>query len=214
MKYLKYPRTVHLPWSEAITSDDKVAHSVGHFVGKQVVVTEKMDGENTTLYSDHLHARSLDSKGGEDRAWVKQLWSGIRSDIPQGWRICGENLWAKHSVAYTELKSYFYGFSIWDDNNNALSWDDTVEYFGMLGIVPVPVLYSGEWDEKAIRSLSKGMNLEQTEGYVVRLADSFHYNDFSTSVAKFVRKGHVQTDKHWRTQEFVPNILKNYGNLK
>jgi hypothetical protein len=89
----------------------------------------------------------------------------------------------------------------------ALSWDDTVEYFEMLGVFPVPVLYSGIWNEVAIRNLSKGINLEQTEGYVVRLADSFHYDNFSTSVAKFVRKGHVQTDKHWRSQEFVPNQL-------
>lgn len=207
MGYVKYPRTYHLPWSEAITSDDKVMHSAEHFVGKQVVVTEKMDGENTTMYRDHVHARSLDSRGGEDRAWVKQFWAQIRNDIPQGWRICGENLWAKHSVSYTELKSYFYGFSIWDNNNVALSWDDTVEYFGMLGIVPVPVLYSGEWDEKTIRSLTKGLNLEQTEGYVVRLVDSFHYDNFGKSVAKFVRKGHVQTDKHWRTQKLIPNSI-------
>lgn len=207
MAPVKYPRTYHLPWSEAVTSDDKVCQTLEHFAGKQIVVTEKMDGENTTLYRDHIHARSLDSKGGEDRAWVKQFWSQIRNDIPEGWRICGENLWAKHSVAYTELKSYFYGFSIWDCSNTALSWDETVEYFGMLGVCPVPVLFSGTWNEAAIRKLSKGMNLEQTEGYVVRLADSFHYDNFSTSVAKFVRKGHVQTDKHWRYQEFVPNQL-------
>lgn len=207
MDCVKYPRTPHLPWSEGATSDDKVVKGVAQFEGRQVVVTEKMDGENTTMYRDNVHARSIDGKGGEDRAWVKQFWSQIRSDIPEGWRICGENLWAKHSVSYSELKSYFYGFSIWDESNNALSWDDTAEYFGMLGIVSVPVLYQGAWDEAAIRSLSKGMNLEQTEGYVVRLADSFHYGEFGQSVAKFVRKGHVQTDKHWRTQKFVPNSL-------
>jgi hypothetical protein len=207
MEAIKYPRTYHLPWSEAITSDDKVTHSIEHFAGKQVVVTEKMDGENTTMYRDNIHARSLDSRGGEDRAWVKQFWAQVRNDIPQGWRICGENLWAKHSVSYTELKSYFYGFSIWDNNNVALSWGDTVEYFGMLGIVPVPVLYEGVWDEKVVRNLSRNMNLDQTEGYVVRLADSFHYDNFGKSVAKFVRKGHVQTDKHWRTQKLIPNPI-------
>lgn len=207
MACVKYPRTPHLPWSEGATSDDKVVKGVAQFEGRQVVVTEKMDGENTTMYRDQIHARSLDGKGGEDRAWVTQLWSQIRFDIPMGWRICGENLWACHSVHYTGLKSYFYGFSIWDEGNNALSWDDTAEYFGMLGIVSAPVIYQGVWDEAAIRSLSKGMNLEQTEGYVVRLADSFHYDNFGASVAKFVRKGHVQTDKHWRTQKFVPNSL-------
>jgi hypothetical protein len=205
--YTKYPRTFHLPWSLGATSDDKVVPSVSHFKGRQVVVTEKMDGENTTLYRNHIHARSLDSKGGEDRAWVKQFWVSIRSDIPEGWRICGENLWAKHSVFYTNLRSYFYGFNIWDADNQTLSWGDTVDYFSMLGITSVPVLYSGVWDEAAIRNLSNGLNLVETEGYVVRLADSFHYDDFGVSVAKFVRADHVQTDKHWRSQQFVTNSL-------
>lgn len=207
MAPVKYPRTPHLPWSEALTPDDKVCQTLDHFEGRQVVVTEKMDGENTTLYRNHIHARSLDSRGGEDRAWVKQFWSQIRNDIPEGWRICGENLWAKHSVSYTELQSYFYGFSIWDSSNIALSWNDSVEYFEILGVTPVPVLYSGIWNEVTIRNLVKNMDLEKTEGYVVRLADSFHYDNFSASVAKFVRKGHVQTDKHWRSQAFVPNQL-------
>jgi len=205
--YTKYPRTFHLPWSPGATSDDKVVPSVSHFEGRQVVVTEKMDGENTTLYRNHIHARSLDSKGGEDRAWVKQFWGSIRSDIPEGWRICGENLWACHSVQYTNLKSYFYGFSLWDCYNIVLPWVDTVEYFEMLGICPVPVLYSGVWDETVIRNLSNSLDFKKTEGYVVRLADSFHYDDFGVSVAKFVRADHVQTDKHWRSQQFVANGL-------
>lgn len=166
-----------------------------------------MDGENTTMYRDHIHARSLDSKGSEDRAWVKQFWASIRGEIPEGWRVCGENLWAKHSVSYTNLRSYFYGFSLWDADNQAPSWKDTVDYFAMLGITPVPVLYSGVWDEIAIRNLAKDMDLNKTEGYVVRLASSFHYDNFSTSVAKFVRANHVQTDRHWRSQQFVPNGL-------
>lgn len=205
--YTKYPRTFHLPWSEAVTSDDKVVPSVAHFEGRQVIVTEKMDGENTTMYRDHIHARSMDSKGGEDRAWVKQFWASIRGEIPEGWRICGENLWAKHSVSYTNLRSYFYGFSLWDADNQAPSWKDTVDYFAMLGITSVPVIYSGVWNEVAIRNLVKDMDLNKTEGYVVRLADSFHYDNFSTSVAKFVRANHVQTGKHWRSQQFVPNCL-------
>ena len=77
----------------------------------------------------------------------------------------------------------------------------------MLGITPVPVLYSGVWDEIAIRNLSNSLNLTEAEGYVVRLASSFHYDNFSTSVAKFVRANHIQTDRHWRSQQFVPNGL-------
>lgn len=57
----KYPRTYHVPWSPGTTSDDRLLKSVDQFVGKCVVVTEKMDGENTTMSKDYVHARSLDS---------------------------------------------------------------------------------------------------------------------------------------------------------
>lgn len=207
MTFTKYPRTRHLPWSLGVTSDDKVLQSTDCFLGKEVVVTEKMDGENTTLYHDGLHSRSLDGRGGEDRAWVTQFWASVRKDIPQGWRICGENLWARHSIAYSNLESFFYGFSIWDEKNSALNWNDTEEYFSIIGIRTVPVLYQGPWNEREIQNLSKSMDLLNKEGYVVRVADSFAYEEFGTSVAKFVRKGHVQTDKHWRHMSIQPNSL-------
>jgi hypothetical protein len=206
--YVKYPRTNHLPWSPGVHDDDRVQHDLSAFEGKRVIITEKMDGENTTMYRDHIHARSIDSRGGEDRAWVKQMWSRISYDIPEDWRICGENLWAEHSIYYEGLKSYFYGFSVWDDKNNCLSWDETLEYFNLLDIIPVPVLYDDIWDEKKIRKIEQTLNYDRNEGYVVRLADSFTYGQFKSSIAKFVRAGHVQTSKHWRQgRRFVANKL-------
>ena len=41
----KYPRTSHLPWSLGSTDDDKMLQSVDHFIGQEVVVTVKLDGE-------------------------------------------------------------------------------------------------------------------------------------------------------------------------
>lgn len=70
---VKYPRTFHLPWSRSYTHDDKVLKHVQHFEGKEVVVTEKMDGENTTMYRDYLHARSIDSKDHPSRHWIKNV---------------------------------------------------------------------------------------------------------------------------------------------
>ena len=206
--FIKYPRTPHLPWSPGTTDDDKVLHDLSHFEGKRVVITKKMDGENTTMYSNHIHARSIDSRGGVDRDWVKTMWAGMAHNIPENWRICGENLWARHSIAYDELPSYFMAFSIWDESNVCLSWDETLHYFAMLGVEPVYVIYDGLWNEDACRKLHTELDPVKDEGFVVRLADSFHYDNFGTSVAKYVRKGHVQTDKHWRHQEIVPNGLK------
>jgi len=136
------------------------------------------------------------------------MFAGIAHNMPENWRICGENLWAKHSIHYDSLPSYFMGFSIWNEHNVCLPWDDTVQYFQLLGIEPVPVIYDGVWDEMFFRSIHSKLDPEKDEGFVVRLADSYHYDDFARSIAKFVRKGHVQTDKHWRHQAIVPNGLK------
>ena len=63
-------------------------------------------------------------------------------------------------------------------------------------------------DEKVIRALEKQLSWDKNEGYVVRVADSFTYGQFKTSIAKFVREGHVTTTKHWRAgRHFTPNEL-------
>jgi hypothetical protein len=206
-RYVQYPRTLHLPWSESLTADDRMMTSLEAFVGKRVVATEKMDGENTSLYSDHTHARSLDGRGHPSRDWVKRFWSEFATDIPERWRICGENLYAKHSIYYENLPSYFMGFSVWNEHNECLSWDETMEWFKLLGITPVPVIYDGVFDEKVIRRLWRSRDASKCEGYVVRLADAFPFAEFHRSVGKFVRKNHVQTSTHWKSQKIVPNRL-------
>lgn len=207
--YVKYPRTHHLPWSPGLTDDDRVIKDLSAFDGKRVIVTVKMDGENTNLYQDHYHARSVDSKSHPSRDWAKAKWAKFAYDIPKGWRICCENLYAKHSIHYTDLPDYLMGFSVWDDRNVCQSWDDTLFMLEYFGIIPVPVLYDGIWDEKKIKALWNDSMWDNVEGYVVRVADSFTYGQFRTHVAKFVRKGHVQTSKHWmRGQPITPNQLK------
>jgi len=197
----KYPRTPHLPWSPGATSDDKFIEDMSTLTSaSSVVVTEKVDGENTTLTRDHVHARSLDSRDHPSRHWVKGLWSTIRHEIPEGFKICGENLWAVHSIEYRSLPSYFLVFAVFDEET-VLSWEDTVAVAEMLGLHTVPVLYRGPWNEAAVRACMTGdagsrCGGEQ-EGYVVRVASSFLTSGFGTHVAKYVRNGHVQTDQHW-----------------
>lgn len=206
---VKYPRTLHLPWSESVNSDDKVHKTTSQFEGRRVIVTEKMDGENTTMYSDYIHARSLDSKNHPSRNWVKGLWGSIRNDIPEGWRVCGENLYAKHSIQYDALPSYFMGFSVWDDTNTCIEWDETLDWFKSMSIVSVPVIYDGIYDEALVKSLWKG-DRDSKEGYVIRVADRIPYDEFRNLCGKFVRKNHVQTTEHWMHAAVIePNGLKN-----
>ena len=63
------------------------------------------------------------------------------------------------------------GFSIWDESNVCLDWDDTQSWFLLLGITSVPVLYDGIYDEALLRKLADSLDPSVSEGYVVRVAD-------------------------------------------
>lgn len=165
---------------------------------------------NSSLYTNYYHARSTESKSHPSQNWCKNFHSQIKYDIPQGWRICGENMYSKHSIAYDDLKSFFYGFSVWNDKNVCLSWDESIEWFNLLGIEPVPVLYRGIFDVITAQNIFKSLDTDKQEGYVLRIADSFDYANFKHSIAKCVRKNHVQTVQHWKYgQPIIPNTLKN-----
>ena len=197
-EYVKYPRTLHLPWSPGITKDDRVHKDMSNFEGQQVVVTEKMDGENFTGYQNYCHARSVDGRSHYTRNWAKTFWSQRSFNLNAGWRVCAENLWAEHSITYDELESFLLVFSIWDNDNFCLDWNETKEFVELLDMTPVKVLYEGIYDEEHIKSLYNTNQRNCSEGYVVRNANKFHYKDFNKNVGKYVRANHVQTAQlHW-----------------
>lgn len=239
-KYYKYPHTPYLSFSPTIESIDETDKSIklifdnNELYNKEWDFTLKMDGENATLYRDHIHARSLDSRHHESRSYVKGLHSEIKHRIPEGWRICGENLYAVHSIKYDDLWDYFLVFSVWDENNMCLSVLDTLEFLEPLGLRMCPSMKFG------ISTLEKNgkfglvnhrgpfykildVNLIQVnfleeypneEGFVIRNANSFHFDDFHKNVAKWVRPNHVQTDQHWMHKKIEKNGLtkvRNFG---
>jgi hypothetical protein len=157
-----------------------------------------------------LQARSIDYEPHPSRNQIKALHSQIAYNIPKGWRICCENLTAKHSIKYTGLKSYCNVFSIWD-GCTCLSWDDTVTYASVLGLEVVPVIKRCKWDPLYAGlsglQLAGIMDFTKQEGYVIRPAGAFHLKDFRNVVGKYVRKGHVQTHGHWMRQRLEYNEL-------
>lgn len=199
------------PQSRSRTEDDKVLKKTDHLHDLNVVITEKMDGESCSMYRHHIHARSLDSRPRPDQDWVRRFWSNRRFEIPKGWRICGENLWAQHSIKYENLESYFYGFSVWNENNERLSWSETLEWFSLLDIIPVRVLYEGPYSDHIVEKLIANMDPSTMEGFVVANSEQFHYDDFAMNMAKYVRPKHVQTEKHWLHSEIKPNGISIEG---
>lgn len=209
---VKYPRTFHFPWSPGVTDDDRVISDFSACyrdgLPRDVVVSVKMDGENSTLYRDHFHARSVDGEPHPSQSWIRRLHGQIAHDIPEGWRVCAENLYAKHSIRYEHLSAFAQVFSVWNDRNVCLSWDETKEWAALLGMEMVPVLYEGPFDPAVIRRLVRESYAgDPMEGYVCRVRDAFHYSEFRRVVGKYVRAGHAQTTHAWKRQAVVPNAV-------
>ena len=211
--YTKYPRTFHLPYSLTITEDDKRLESDEQFVRMdEVYCSIKMDGENTTVYSDgYIHARSLDGNKHPWQSWLKKYIQTWCKDIPAGWRVCGENLYPAHSIHYIfpDEKYFFQIFGIYNDRNEALSLEDTKTFAELLGVKMVDIFYVGKYDKELIlRKFEeyKENSANEVEGFVVRNCDAFRYEDFSRNAGKFVRANHVQTDSHW-TENWQPNKI-------
>ncbi len=208
---IKYPRTYHFPWSPGCKNDDRMLDiDVFREWNHEVIISEKMDGENTSLYPSSLHVRSLDYEPHPSRSIIKSIHGSIAHNIPKGWRICCENLTAVHSIKYTNLKSYCNVINIWD-GDTCLGWDDTVTFSSILGLETVPVIWRGLWPHDyptlCELQLAEHIFVENKEGYVVRPSASFKFSDFNKVVGKYVRENHVQTDEHWMKKPIEFNGL-------
>lgn len=201
----KYNRTYHLPWSPGATSDDKISKSIDNLIGIDIIITEKLDGENCGMTNDGVYARSHATF--TTSAWsreVRQIHDiKVRGQLDDNVYLFGENMEGVHSIEYSNLKSYFYLFGV-RDNNIWIPWQSVEEYSYLLDLELVPVLFKGKVNtEKELKDLvndlvSKPSELGgEREGIVVRNSGLFHNDDFADNVMKWVRANHVTTDEHW-----------------
>lgn len=209
---MKYPRTYHLPWSPGATSDDKRLQDgwFDFYKGKEVVFTEKLDGENTAMTHYDVYARS---HGAPTRSpWSRNLWDPsdglywkINQYIGPNETVYGENLYGEHSIHYDCLSDYWHMFAV-NDGNLWYSWDDVKEFAKILGVPHVPELErcvlreEGEVKEiidELMEHTSYYACKSGREGVVMRITDSFPIMEFPNYVCKYVRANHVQTDEHW-----------------
>ena len=200
----KYPRTPHLPTSLGMTSDDKMASQETLSLlssGIELVVSEKQDGGNLNWTRDDFYARSLDSHSNPWDSPAKALWASVRYEIPEGYRISGESMYARRSVAYENLPGPFMVFSIWDETNTMLSWDDMVDWCELLNLPVVPLMYRGNDFNEAVTAWGKVKDDSFSEGFVLRDAGRIPYDDFGGHVAKWVRANHVRTSDDWRHRD-------------
>ena len=200
----KYPRTPYSPWSPSIA--DREIADMYNFVGKPIVITEKIDGSNTMLHNGQVYGRSVDTPSNAGwLAMVKQYhsWKTIGT---QDRLFFGEDIFGIHSIEYGPVYPdctfylfgiYYPGFDLWQ------SWSDIEWHAREFGFNTVPLLYTGTLSDitelkeltDKLMELPSALGGGSKEGIVIRVASSF--SNFNSSVCKLVRKNHVQTSEHW-----------------
>jgi hypothetical protein len=211
---MKYGRTYHYPFSPGTTSDDRINSEYWTDLGRlrQVIHTEKLDGENNCLNRYGIFARS--HVAPTTSPWTRNLrerWELLKNDLGD-LELFGENLYAVHSIEYRKLEHHYYVFAV-RVFDRWLSWEEVQFYAAMFDFPTVPVLSDLRPAEETnyrhhieglaahpsvFESIDVGSELSCTcEGVVTRNADEFTIEDFQRNVFKYVRKGHVKTDEHW-----------------
>lgn len=211
----KYGRTYHYPFSPGTTSDDRIQHNYWSYVQQMTALihTEKLDGENNCLNSYGVFARS--HAAPTTSPWTSQLrqrWDSIKNDLGDIELFC-ENIYAVHSIEYQEIEQHYFVFAVrcmdmW------LSWDEVEFYAAAFDFPTVPVLQHVTQLDKELQFRQEVIAWTQQpsvfgsvdvhngntctrEGIVSRNVKEFSVTDLGMNVFKYVRKGHVKTDKHW-----------------
>lgn len=223
----KYPRTLHLPFSPEIHSDDKVMNlkDVENILNQEYVVLEKMDGQNNCLKG--LNTNNGNYGGVFARThtqetqlpwdsylinWYHQNKYNLKDD---NWYFI-ENLFAEHSIVYEKLDTYMFLFNIYNNKTNImLSWNDIELEANRLGLRTPEVIKICKFN--SLKEIENLLNNEikkpskygnNREGFVIRPLNEFNISNFSNLVFKYVRNGHVQTDEHWTKNWKKATLIK------
>jgi hypothetical protein len=210
---MKYPHTPYFTFSPSVDRDDireTGYFDLNNFINKDIIFTIKMDGSNCQMTNKHLAARNGMDANHLSFDLAKRYHSEIKDKINENYIIFGEWLYAKHSIQYNNLDSYFQIFAVYD-GEKWLGWKDIIQISKDLGFLTVR--YSSIYNlnnikdlENVIIEFGESIITKGDEGIVVRNVGEFI--NFKENVAKFVRANHVQTDEHWSKKKIVKNKLR------
>ena len=202
---LKYPRTPYWPYSPTIGRGDTLHPDPEWFVGRPVVMTEKLDGSNVLIHRGKVYGRSVASETANKwMAMVKKhhAWKITEPDV----FLYGEDIYGVHSIEYGAVREHetFHAFALRDSRGNFRSFAALEGFATERGISVVPVIHRGSFASVAeIRAFIRGEHAKPSalggarEGVVVRVVEGFPSAGFARNVCKSVREDHVQTDQHW-----------------
>jgi hypothetical protein len=201
----KYPRTFHWPWSQQVHSDDSYHQDPSFFVGKDVYISEKLDGGNTALNAGEVYARSTGQAATQGWfAHVKKYHAWKTATLDPSITIYGEDLAALHSIPYQLPMDETYKVFAVREGDEFLPLYSVLAIAAQLNLDVAPRVHYGTFN--SVEEITKFFETEiqkpsvygtQREGFVMMTPYGFMADEFSQNVCKYVRKNHVQTDEHW-----------------
>jgi hypothetical protein len=177
-----YPRIPYL-WRADASEDDEVVppDAIRAWLGEPVVVEEKLDGANVSLWLDDgrilVASRggvgAMDRAGqlGRLRAWVGERGEPLREVLADGWVLYGEWLWLRHGVPYDGLPDWLVVLDLWRADGGFAATERRDEIAVGAGLALPPRLFGGVLGsrETLVGLLgTSGFSTEPMEGAVLR----------------------------------------------
>lgn len=230
MQLMKFPRTHHLYNLGSASRDDLILtpNEQKEFLNREIVIEEKIDGANfgisidpetyKIMFQNRSHYvssaystqfKKLDNWENENR---EDLFKII---IPGRYILFGEWLFARHSIYYSKLPSFFVAFDIFDKQVGKFLSRKKLEE--LLSETKIPLI--NKIAQKSYKKMEEIVSLVKTksqyydgliEGVYVRICDG----DFTVKRAKIVRSDFLCGNqeltgkfKHWSTMDLVENEI-------
>jgi hypothetical protein len=180
------------------------------FFEEEVVMEEKLDGANVTLWLDANRIVQAATRGGTGaldragqlgplRAWIGARADNLRDLLEGNWVLYGEWLWLSHGTAYRRLPDWLIGLDLWHSEIGFATLTRRNRRLSGAGIARPPEVARGIL--RAASDLDVLMDRsafgdEQPEGMMVR---RFHAPESEQRIAKAIGSGYARrTDEEWR----------------
>ncbi len=219
--FFKFPTTPHLTiFGTGSVREDKVLteRERDEFLQHELIVEEKIDGANLGISFDgsgevHVQNRGTYLSKPYQGQWKKlDEWLSLKLDrffdvLHDQYILFGEWCFARHSVIYDSLPSWFVGFDIYDKQNRQfLSCRMRNNLFRQMKICQTPLLGRGRFSLLELKALFKKSLFSKTasEGLYLR----YDKGIWLGARAKLVRPEFVQAiEIHWSRNGIIPNKL-------
>ena len=221
LDFFKFPTTPHLTvLGNGTVRDDKVftKNERDAFLDHELIVEEKIDGANVGISFDNSGDIHVQNRGDfllkpYQGQWKKlDEWLFFNQDVffdvlENQYILFGEWCFARHSVRYESLPSWFLGFDIYDKTNKQfLSCEGRNGVFRRMKISQTPMLGRGRFSLQELKLFfrTSRFSSSNSEGIYLR----YDQGKWLGERAKLVRPEFVQAiEIHWSSKGLIPNKL-------